>query len=157
MNAPYRPGLSLHVMGLGLLAKTPGMCCFAAASAASRSGLAGEAAGVVLHQPQAVHVFDAIPCRIDVAHHHRARRAHPLLVGDPHDPQPIVGRRLDVTDLVTHALREDLAPAARQGHQARVDEPLHDLADVHAPEPLELDELRRAEGVDVDRRVLATG
>ena len=52
-----------------------------------------------------------------------------------------------------HARVEDLAAAAgdRVASPGRV-EPADDLPHVQAEEPLELDELRRAEGVDVDGR-----
>ena len=70
-------------------------------------------------------------------------------MGDAHDAEPVVAAAFADADAAADARGEDLAAAAGNGVQAGVAKPADNVADVHAEEPLELDKLRRREGVDM--------
>src|SRR5688572_11226179 len=70
---------------------------------------------------------------------------------DAHDAEPVVAGALAQADAFADARGEDLAAAAGDGGEAGGLESADDLAHVRVEEALELDELGRAERVDVDR------
>ena len=90
--------------------------------------------------------------RLDVAEHHRAGRPAAELVPDAVHFEPFVGQRLVLRQLLADAIDEDFAAAAGQAAQAGVLQPLQHLAQRQLVELVEVPDLRRAEGVQVDRR-----
>jgi hypothetical protein len=103
------------------------------------------------------HVVDAVGVALDVPEHHRRARVHAERVRDIHRRQPRLGGALAEPDLVADRGREDLAAAARQAVEPRLLQADHDPADLlfevgagRVEEVDELDELGRAEAVDVD-------
>jgi hypothetical protein len=69
-----------------------------------------------------------------------------------HHAQPIIPAAFPDADFLSHAWGKDLPAAARyRGETGGMKAPDH-LAHIHLEKALELDELRRAEGVNVHRR-----
>ena len=96
--------------------------------------------------------LDALGQRLDVAEHHGAGRTAAQLVPDAMDFEPFVGQALVDGDGLADAVDQDLAAAAGQAAQAGVLEPLQHLAQRQLVELVEVPDLRRAEGVQVDLR-----
>ena len=71
------------------------------------------------------------------------------------DVQPLVGRGLRGADGLADAIHEDFRPSARQAAQARRLQPLQDRADRQPRGGGDVDDLRRAETVDVQPRKAA--
>jgi hypothetical protein len=115
--------------------------------------------GPVLPLADEPHVVDAVGVALDVPEHHRCAGVHAQRVGDIHRRQPRLGGALAQPDLAADGWREDLAAAAREAVEPRLLQADHDPADLlfqvgagRVEEVDELDELGRAERVDVDAR-----
>ena len=84
-----------------------------------------------------------------------AEEFKPEPVRDVHDLQPVVAHRFERRDALAHAVHQDLAAAAGDRPQARRLEIADDLLQRLLKHLAEVDELARAEAVDVDLRELA--
>ena len=112
-----------------------------------------EAAGFVLQLPQALQVLDALGQRLDVAEHHRAGRSAAQLVPDAMDFQPFVGQALVDGHGLADAIDEDLAAAAGQTAEAGFLEPAQHFAQRQLVDLVEVPDLRRTEGVQIELRI----
>ena len=109
-----------------------------------------EAAGLVLQLPQPFQRLDALGQGFDVAEHHGAGRSAAQFVPDAMDFEPFVGQALVDGHGLADAIDEDLAAAAGQAAHAGVLEPLQHFAQRQLVELVEVPDLRRAEGVQVE-------
>ena len=100
----------------------------------------------------AVEVFDPLGVRLDVAEHHGGARPAAEAVPHPHDVQPVGGVRLALSDRLADAVHQDFRPAAGDAAEAGRLQPDQHLVQRQLVQPGEVDDLRRAEGVQVDRR-----
>ena len=113
-----------------------------------------EALGLVLLGAHPFEVLDAVLHRLHVAEHHGGGRIQPEPMRDVHDLQPIVAHRFQRRNALAHPVHQDFAAAARDRTQARRFEVGNDLLQRLAENLAEMDELARAEAVDVDLRKL---
>jgi hypothetical protein len=102
--------------------------------------------------------MDAVGDAFDVTEHHGGRGVHAQLVGHPHRGQPRLGVALAEADLPAHGVGEDFPAPAGHRIETRLLQPADHPAQLPGQvvaggveEADELDELRRAEGVDVHR------
>ena len=78
-----------------------------------------KAARLVLQVAQGDEMIDALLDGLDVSVHHGCIRPYAQRMGDTHTVDPLRTRRLVRADDLTHAVGEDLRPAAREGRQPR--------------------------------------
>ena len=99
-------------------------------------------------------MLDAILNRLDVAEHHRRAGIQTQPMRHIHDFEPVVAHRLERRNFLAHAVHENFPAAA--GNRAQPG--LHEIADDFLQRLVEhfaeMDELARAEPVDVDLRKL---
>ncbi len=115
---------------------------------------AREAARFILQLPQPFKVLDPLGERFNVAEHHGRRTDAAELVPDATNFQPIVGHHLAAGHGGPHAIDQNLATPAGQTAEARRFKPLQHRAERHFVHFGEVINLRRAEAVDVNLRVL---
>jgi hypothetical protein len=103
-------------------------------------------------------VVNAVGNTLDVTKHHGGRGVHAEPVSDAHGRQPCLGVALTDADLAAHGRGEDLAPASGHAVEAGLLHRPHDPVELllqrlarRIEEAHELDQLRGAERVDVQR------
>src|SRR5262249_31057281 len=95
-------------------------------------------------------MFDAIFNGLDVAEHHRGRRAEAEPVGHVHDFEPIVAHGFEGRDSLTDAIHENFAATAGNGAETRGFEIADNFLERLAEYFTEMDELAGTKTVDVD-------
>src|SRR4029077_13619603 len=73
---------------------------------------------------------------------------------DVHDLEPLIGLAFQRGDAISHAIHQDLPSTAWNGAQAGLFKSLDHLAQRHSEDLRKVVELRRAESVNVDLRIL---
>jgi hypothetical protein len=113
-----------------------------------------EPPGLVLHVTQAEQVLQPFVRRFHRSVHHRRRRPQPGAVCVSHDVEPFVRARLAVAvqDLAD-AIDEDLGAAAGDAIEAHFNEPIDDLGDGEPRQSGQMDDFRRRERVEPERRI----
>src|ERR1700722_3036057 len=74
---------------------------------------------------------------------------------DRHDLEPVIAHRLERRDALTHPIHQYLPSPARNGAKARPRELRDDVLQRQAEHVAKMDELARAEAVDINLRELA--
>ena len=114
----------------------------------------GEAPGGILLCPYPLEVLHPIFKRLDMTKHHRRRRVQTHPMRYVHHPQPFITHGLERCDALTHAVHQDFSPAAGDGSQTCFLELSQQILHGQIKHLLKMNELARAEGMDVDLREL---
>ena len=113
----------------------------------------GEAAGLVLQRAQPQQMLEALLVGLDRPVHHRRGRAQAGAMRVAHDVEPLVGRRLAVAvQQLADAIDEDLGAAAGHAVEAGRDQALEHLRHRQLRQPREVDDFRRRQRVQLERR-----
>ena len=113
----------------------------------------GEAAGLVLQLAQPQQMLEALFVGLDRPVHHRRRRAQAGAMGVAHDVEPFVGRRLAVAvQQPADAVDEDLGAAAGNAVEAGGDQPLDHRRHRQLRQARQVNDLRRRQRVQLERR-----
>ena len=114
----------------------------------------GEAAARVLLRADAFEMLDAVRDGLDVAEHHRGRRTQAEAVRDIHHGEPVVAHGLERRDAFAHAIDENFAAATGDRAKARGVKIGDDFFKRFVEDIAEVNELARAEAVNVHLRKL---
>ena len=102
-------------------------------------------------------VLEPLVDRLDRAVHHRRRRPQSGAVRVPHHVEPLVGGRLVVAvQFPANAIDENLGAAARNAVESRGDQPIDDRRHRQLRQPGDVNDLRRRQRVQAERRIAAS-